>query len=302
MKTAYILTQNSLTVTMNGKVHAINSSHPGWKAAIAALKKKDDQALQEALDTKKAFAKYTGNKVEVRNGVLYFDNAPIHSVLADRIVSFMQNGLPHDALVAFLGRLLANPSRRAVQELYTFLEHKHLPITDKGTFLAYKSVRNDWRDHHSGTFDNHVGNTLSMRRNDVDDNADHHCSYGFHAGSLSYASSFHRHGRLLIVEIDPADVVSIPKDCNCQKLRTCRYVVVSEFTGPLPTDYQKPESESEAEDTDSSNDDYSLDSGWEGEDDEAGQDQGVVVTITIGDGKTQRFARDSKGRFAKQSK
>jgi hypothetical protein len=31
----------------------------------------------------------------------------------------------------------------------------------------------------------------------------------------------------MIVEIDPADVVSVPHDCNCQKLRTTKYKVVS---------------------------------------------------------------------------
>ena len=29
------------------------------------------------------------------------------------------------------------------------------------------------------------------------------------------------------VEIDPRDVVSVPKDCDCQKLRTCKYKVVA---------------------------------------------------------------------------
>lgn len=31
----------------------------------------------------------------------------------------------------------------------------------------------------------------------------------------------------MIVEIDPADVVSVPHDCDCQKLRTTKYKVVS---------------------------------------------------------------------------
>jgi hypothetical protein len=30
----------------------------------------------------------------------------------------------------------------------------------------------------------------------------------------------------MIVEIDPADVVSVPVDCSCQKLRTTTYKVV----------------------------------------------------------------------------
>jgi hypothetical protein len=35
------------------------------------------------------------------------------------------------------------------------------------------------------------------------------------------------------VEINPADVVSIPTDCNFQKLRTCKYKVVAEHELPL---------------------------------------------------------------------
>jgi hypothetical protein len=31
----------------------------------------------------------------------------------------------------------------------------------------------------------------------------------------------------MIVEVNPADVVSVPKDCSCQKLRTAKYKVVA---------------------------------------------------------------------------
>jgi hypothetical protein len=42
-----------------------------------------------------------------------------------------------------------------------------------------------------------------------------------------------QNGHVLVVEIDPADVVSIPTDCNYQKLRTCKYKVVQEYQLPL---------------------------------------------------------------------
>jgi hypothetical protein len=37
----------------------------------------------------------------------------------------------------------------------------------------------------------------------------------------------------MIVKINPKDVVSVPSDCNCEKLRTCRYEVVGEYQGEL---------------------------------------------------------------------
>ena len=89
-------------------------------------------------------------------------------------------------------------------------------------------MKHDFKDHYSGKFDNSVGQTLSMRRNQVCDDADIGCSYGFHAGSYEYAKGYSSGGgNLLRVEIDPSDVVSVPKDCDCQKLRTSKYVVVA---------------------------------------------------------------------------
>jgi hypothetical protein len=39
------------------------------------------------------------------------------------------------------------------------------------------------------------------------------------------------------VEINPADVVSVPDDCSCQKLRACSYKVVGEYEVPLDHNY-----------------------------------------------------------------
>ncbi len=39
----------------------------------------------------------------------------------------------------------------------------------------------------------------------------------------------------VIVQIDPADVVSVPTDCGGQKLRTAKYTVLSDFQGEFKT-------------------------------------------------------------------
>jgi hypothetical protein len=298
MKTpAFILTENSLTVSLEGKTYTINSGNPCWKQAIECLKRKDYDALKECVSIKKAISSFTGDKVKVVDGTIFFNGEPIHNYLTDKILSFMEKGLPHESLIKFLERLMANPSRRAVNELYAFLAHKNMPITDAGTFLAYKSVRSDYTDHHTGNFNNSIGNTLQMIRNNVCDDHNQGCSVGFHAGSLEYASSFGgQDSILLIVEIDPADVVSVPSDCNCQKLRTCKYKVVAKYDGPLPQHYTKnAESAYQPEDEDADDLDYSLD-GWPDNDK---SEEISVITVQVGD-KSHKFVRDSKGRFAKQ--
>jgi hypothetical protein len=301
MKTpAFILTENSLTVSVEGKTYTINSGHPSWKQAIESLKRKDYQALKDLVSVQKAFCSFTGDKVKIVDNQVFFNGEPINSYLSEKILSFMEKGLPHESLIKFLERLMANPSRRAVTELYSFLRHKNLPITDDGTFLAYKSVRSDYTDHHTGEFNNSIGNILQMSRNNVCDDHNQGCSVGFHAGSLQYASSFGGgESVLLIVEIDPADVVSVPSDCECQKLRTCKYKVVAKYDGPLPEHYTK-DAQSAYDPQDNFDDiKYDDNSDWDGDEksDDESEEQ-VSITVQVGN-KSHKFVRDLKGRFAK---
>ena len=225
-----------IKVIADGKDYFVSAKSPLYAKAFDAFKAKDWESFIHAVDPavkiKSLFAKY--ETVEVKDGLLYVDGDVVDSIVSERLIQMLSNEVDVLPVLKFVYRLRLNPSSRAVNELYTFLEHKCLPLTESGTFLAYKAVRPNYHDKHSGKFDNSVGNVLEMPRNKVDDNKDVGCSYGFHASTLEYASGFAcENDKIVLVEIDPADVVSIPVDCEFQKLRTCRYKVVGEFERPL---------------------------------------------------------------------
>ncbi len=223
----YILTNDSLTVIIDGKSLTMNRDNPSFRSATQALQDEDYEKVEQMFDIPKAVVNFAEGNVSVSDGVLTYKGEQVHNYCVDKILQFMTEGLPHKPLVRFLDKLMSNPSRRAVTELYTFLNHKNLHITDKGNFLAYKGVDNNFMDRHTGHFDNSVGKVLEMPRNTVCDDANMGCSYGFHAGTYDYAKGYaHSGGNLMIVEIDPSDVVSVPRDCDCQKLRTSKYKVV----------------------------------------------------------------------------
>lgn len=253
--TASLLNQNPvdgfLTIVADGVQHTVLASNPMFASAVSAFQSKDWDALMLAIDPslkfKNLYAKY--EQIEVKDGSVFVNGDVVRSIVADRIINFLADGIDCLPVFKFITRLQLNPSKRAVDELYTFLEHKYLPLTEDGTFLAYKAVRADFTDKHTGRFDNSVGNVLEMPRNKVDDNKDVGCSYGFHAGTLEYASGFASgNDKLVLVEIDPSDVVSIPTDCNFQKLRTCRYMVVSEYERPLSEQVYQSRFETEHDD------------------------------------------------------
>ncbi|NDB60976.1 hypothetical protein EB001_21400, partial [bacterium] len=180
-------------------------------------------------------------------------------------------------LVNFLHNLMENPSMQSQKELYDFLEHEHLPITEDGYFLAYKAVRSDYKDKYRGVFDNSVGNVCKMTRAKVDDNRSVGCSNGLHAGALNYVASYgslEAGDRIVIVKINPKDVVSVPSDCNCEKLRTCEYLVVGEYQGELLKPlYSSTFSDEEYHDDDEDTD-YGIDNEyWDQFDDEDYDDE-----------------------------
>jgi hypothetical protein len=165
---------------------------------------------------------------EVRDGQVFVNNVPVHNVISDRIVALVQQGFSVLPILRFLELILENPSSRAQLELYDFLANRALPLTEDGHFLAYKRVDENWKDLHTGTIDNSVGNTVSIPREAVDDNRDRQCSYGLHVGALEYVRGFGRNGHVVIVKVNPRDCIAVPLDHNAQKLRVCSYKVLYE--------------------------------------------------------------------------
>ena len=223
----YLITGNAVVVVINNKQHTLSKGNIGFDALIDAIKEGRWADVQSLATPVTAVRKFSNGLVDVVDGQVTYDGEAIHSVLAQKIADMFEQGFDIRPLTNFMKNLFSNPSKRAVDELYGFLEAGNMPITADGHFLAYKKVREDYKDVYSGTFDNSVGQVVSMIRNKVDENKDNTCSSGLHFCSFEYLKSFGG-SRIMILKINPADVVSIPSDHYQQKGRTCRYEVIGE--------------------------------------------------------------------------
>lgn len=224
---AYIIQGDNIVIVIDGTPHTINKTHMTYAKVVEAIKAGLWDQVKQLINPAKVLVNYSRGNLSVVNGELMWKGKPFHNALATRIVKMLEEGFNVDPMVNFMNNLMQNPSKRAVDELYDFLEKNSLPITPDGCFLAYKKVREDFKDVYSGTMDNSVGCVVSMERNMVDDNRDNTCSTGLHFCSHSYLASFGGR-RVVIVKINPADVVSIPSDYNNAKGRACRYEVIGE--------------------------------------------------------------------------
>lgn len=254
MSLPFVRTSTGLSVMVDSESVNVRSDHPLYKVLLEAITDGDEEKFLTNYSTKaglkRAFLPNNALGVEVTDDGVTWNGKTLSNVLVERILEFRTAGLPFEPMVKFLENLMANPSSRAVEELYKFLEHEALPVTDDGCFLAYKTIRDDWysktggsltllqgKADSSGRIFNGVGETIECVRNEVDDDRDRTCSKGLHAGSLAYAGPgghFNSSGdKVVIVKINPKDAVSVPSDYQGQKLRCCKYEVIGEYKEKL---------------------------------------------------------------------
>ena len=240
MSYPYLIQGSNIVVVIGNKSHTISKTHITYQKVLDAIKAGDWDSLPDIIEPKKVVLSYGAGNVEIQGETLFWKGKELNTGLSVRMIQMLQEGFPIEPMVNFMENLYQNPSHRAVTELYGFLEKNNLPITPDGHFLAYKKIRADFTDCHTGKMNNSVGQVVEMERHEVNDNKDQTCSTGLHFCGMSYLSSFGGE-RTVIVKVNPRDVVSIPSDYNEAKGRACRYEVIGElnvnpedaFTAPV---------------------------------------------------------------------
>lgn len=224
---------------------ASTESHGNFDAIVSALEGGDPEAYdhfdpQRALS--KAFSQIT-DRVSVKGGRVFFDLVEADGVIADHMVRTMNEGGTEDDLKAsamFMERLAANPSEHSREHLFKWLAAEDFTITNDGKIVGYKGVQKSNGEFAStmrgpavvdgkpvnGYVPNVPGSVVQMPRDQVTFDPAVSCSSGLHVGTWAYAKSFGSY--TLEVEVDPADVVSVPVDSRGQKMRVWRYKVIKE--------------------------------------------------------------------------
>lgn len=231
----YTVTSEAISVVSEGKPYTVRKGAANFQPLKDALHREDWNTARGYLTVAKGVETWAKGAFRVTDGQVLYKDTLVPAALNGRILAMAAEGNDPTPILRFWEKLQANPSWRSVTQLFTFMQHSGIPIDEDGNVLAYKAVREDHRDFHSGKFVNEPGATLEMARNQISDDPREACHEGFHVGALSYAQNFGGDNRRIVIcRVDPADVVSVPYDESARKMRVSKYTVVGYFGAQLP--------------------------------------------------------------------
>ena len=282
-KPAYIVTSNAITVIWEGQPYTVNTDNPNYTGLKNALLNAEYDSIGRFLDIKKQIEDFSHGSIKVVAEKVYYGNYELKGFVIDKLLEFLRSGAKDaQPILNFIEKLMFNPSKNSVDQLYTFLSYKSLPLNVTGNIIGYKGVGANYYSkrgnkntivitgtvEENGCILNKVGETIEVARNCVDDNKDNHCSNGLHIGSYDYAKDWAGNdGHLMMVEFNPSDAVSVPTDCNFQKLRVSKYKVIGEVPferiketeAPLNEPYYNTDEEIDVDDENDCGDDDDCD-------------------------------------------
>lgn len=284
-----------LTAFIKGRPRMVTSQHPKFHQIVEAAR--NDRPADEILGLidlgngiASALARVTKKFKRDLDGRITYKGVALPAPLMEHLKRMVDSGDGNYlAFARAVSRIAANPSENARESLYRWMQNGDLSFDSRGFLVAYKGLTSDARSIHSGTasvngvetrgqIPNNIDSVVTMPREDVDPDTNVGCSYGLHIGTFGYAAAF---GEMLaLVAVDPADIVSVPLDCDSSKIRCCRYEVVAHLDRPEPigaTFYGDDDDDLDYDEYDLYEDDEDED-GWEDDEDDEDDDLGLVLS------------------------
>lgn len=192
---------------------------------------------------------YLSNNMTIQRGILKFGDFVLEETLSNHMLSLLnENNTPKDeklwkSYVTFLDNLHQNVNEDIRTQLFRWMDYENragngFGITEDGCIVGYKGCQGTILEPMSsfsgtaivdgveitGKIPNKVGSVVSMPRSAVQYDPEVGCSTGLHVGTRDYAVNWAP--ILLLVKVNPRDIVSVPYECDSQKIRVCEYTVL----------------------------------------------------------------------------
>lgn len=209
-------------------------SDPNYQKAVDSINAGDDLSKFFIRAQIELVAIQTKGEVTIDINGIHYKGFDLKGPISDAILEAYNDGrlTASSQMVLFLDNLVQNPDSQVFDQLYPFMKHNDIEVSDDGHLIAYKKVRDTYFDIHSNTMRNQPGDILEMPRVAVANDPNQTCAAGLHVCAKAYLSKFGSgiSDRVVKIKVNPRDVVSVPVDYNGAKMRVCRYEVIEDVT------------------------------------------------------------------------
>lgn len=193
---------------------------------------------------------YLSGSLGIKGGHIYFGKNRLEETLSNHMMSLLDGeNTPKDekmwrSYVKFLDNLYQNADEDIRTQLFRWMDYENkagneFGITEDGCIVGYKGCQGTILEPTSvftgnaivdgvefnGNIPNRVGSVVQMPRSAVQVDPAVGCSQGLHVGTRDYATKWAP--VLLLVKVNPRDIVSVPYECDSQKMRVCEYTVLN---------------------------------------------------------------------------
>lgn len=250
MKYNYTVTPDSIVIFAGAKPYIARKDHLNFEKIKSLVKGKQFEKAVKLFDISTAITVNSKGKITVKNSVVYWNDKPLHNYVTNRLLTLLKEGFDVKPVINFLEDLYnnnplvkENPNHYLVEDLFKFLQSNELPHTPDGGFLAWKRVRKDYLDIHSGTISYKVGESVKEPWEKVSKNRSECGGSGLYFGSRRYFEKLdfgaEKGYKLLLVKVMPRHVASVPVSYEHSKGRACELFVYAEYDDNSEIDLNK---------------------------------------------------------------
>ena len=244
MQLAKLFRENSLTLAYDDKQYTIQHYEKRFKEIVDILKENKDKDDDYVFSLIKPLVEDPENVMDgyltymyeygfvYENGHFLYKGFNVPEFTQSILENLYKSGMLElgiKSIQKFFDKVIENPDKHVANQLFGFLENGNMPLLENGNFLAYKIVDGNLKSIHPNPDGSHIQHVLneevSMPRENCDNDPERTCSTGLHFCSKEYLPHYGTNGqKIIIVEVNPYDVTSIPVDYNLSKGRCCKYI------------------------------------------------------------------------------
>jgi hypothetical protein len=205
------MTNDSVTLTDGTVTRTIRRDTDKGREICKIIASDPEADLSMFLKPEKASA-ILPHTISTSGGVVSVQGYDINCTLLARYLEELIDtpGLPIEHVRRFVTRLSINQHQVARNTLFNFIVAGGLHIDQYGNIVAYKAVKEDLRDKHTGRVQYELGKKIYAPEG-VDLDPGVSCSTGLHVGTFEYANNFARGSDVVLeVQVAPEDVGVVP--------------------------------------------------------------------------------------------